>query len=581
MMTTMTSYHSYGMVTMRSLPLLLAVFVCLLPSTLLSCHAFSAAAAAPGGPVSLPPPAMGGGKTMADHLPLAKKAMEYFDESTDPFLAVQTSIEMLKLKGYEDLDNGGTITSYSSIRPGGKYYYTRNKSTLVAFCVGGQYKPTVAEDNSSNGGGGFVVIGGHTDSPNLRVKPRSRRGSAKPTKGTPIQIGAECYGGGLWHTWFDRDLGISGRVFVRNDDGTIQQRLIKIDRAVLRIPNLAIHLNTAKEREAFKINKEDHLSPILAMAVQKGLEGNRDEEDTKSDSDDDDSDASKSKKDDDDKDDDGWTEYQEPLLLQLLSHEMDVPVDKIVDFELSMFDIQKANLGGVHSEFVFSARLDNLASCFLAVEGLVQCTDDDDFVKNSKDISMVVLYDHEEVGSSSAVGAASPILGEAVKRISSSLYSQDTSSSSNDLAPYDLYETVASKSFVLSSDQAHALHPNYASKHEKNHQPQMNGGMVIKRNANQRYATTGATGVLMREIARRASLPPVQEFIVRQDCGCGSTIGPLISTSTGIRAIDMGCPQLSMHSIREQMGTADLTNGLNLFKAYFQTFREVDDSLEQ
>jgi aspartyl aminopeptidase len=141
-------------------------------------------------------------------------------------------------------------------------------------------------------------------------------------------------------------------------------------------------------------------------------------------------------------------------------------------------------------------------------------------------------------------------LGEAIKRISSALHADV-------LSAMDMYEATIRKSFVLSSDQAHALHPNYASKHEKNHQPQMNAGMVIKRNANQRYATNGVTGVLIREIARRASLPPVQEFMVRQDCGCGSTIGPLISASTGIRAIDMGCPQLSMHSIRETMGVCD------------------------
>jgi len=139
-------------------------------------------------------------------------------------------------------------------------------------------------------------------------------------------------------------------------------------------------------------------------------------------------------------------------------------------------------------------------------------------------------------------------LGESVKRITTALTPEG--------AP-DLLETTLGRSFVLSVDQAHALHPNYASKHEKNHQPQMNSGMVIKRNANQRYATNGVTGMVMREIARRASLPPLQEFIVRQDCGCGSTIGPVISTVTGIRAIDMGCPQLSMHSIRETMGVCD------------------------
>lgn len=135
-----------------------------------------------------------------------------------------------------------------------------------------------------------------------------------------------------------------------------------------------------------------------------------------------------------------------------------------------------------------------------------------------------------------------------------------------------------SQSFVLSVDQAHAIHPNYASKHEKAHSPKMNDGMVIKRNQNQRYATTGVTGLIIREIARKAGLKPVQEFVVRNDCGCGSTIGPIISSSTGMRAIDMGCPQLSMHSIRETMGTSDFTNGLELFKAFFEHFREVDDS---
>eukprot|EP00534_Pseudo-nitzschia_fraudulenta_P003631 CAMPEP_0201122526 /NCGR_PEP_ID=MMETSP0850-20130426/6143_1 /ASSEMBLY_ACC=CAM_ASM_000622 /TAXON_ID=183588 /ORGANISM="Pseudo-nitzschia fraudulenta, Strain WWA7" /LENGTH=498 /DNA_ID=CAMNT_0047389233 /DNA_START=268 /DNA_END=1764 /DNA_ORIENTATION=+ len=496
--------------------------------------------------------------TTGEHLPLARKALDYFDRSSDPYHAVQTSIDLLKEAGFEELDEtGGTI----DVCVGGKYYYTRNKSSLVAFAVGEKYKP---------GSGGFKIIGGHSDSPNLRIKPRSKR-SGKKAKS--IQIGVECYGGGLWHTWFDRDLGISGRVFFRNKDGDtefIHQRLVKIDRAILRVPTLAIHLETAEERKAFKINKEEHLSPILAQATQKALTGDK-REGSPRDSDGDNDDTSSTKD-----DEDGWTEHQEPLLLQLLASELDIPVEDIVDFELNLFDIQKASLGGVHSEFVHSGRLDNLASCFIAVTALVDSSQQEGFMKSDQDISMVVLYDHEEIGSTSAVGAASPILGEAVKRISAVLNSKQQAS-----APYDLYEATVRRSFVLSSDQAHALHPNYASKHEKNHQPQINAGMVIKRNSNQKYATTGPTGILMREIARRSNLPPVQEFIVRQDCGCGSTIGPLISSSTGIRAIDMGCPQLSMHSIRETMGVCDLTNGLNLFKSFFVHFRDVDESIEQ
>jgi aspartyl aminopeptidase len=263
---------------------------------------------------------------------------------------------------------------------GGKYYFTRNRSTLVAFAVGGSYAP---------GTGGFKVIGGHTDSPNLKVKPRSKR-SDKTSKS--IQIGAECYGGGLWHTWFDRDLGLSGRVFVRQADGRIVQKLIKIDRAILRIPNLAIHLRSDDERKAFAVNKEDHLSPILAGKIEEALTGAPEEKDS----------ADGDKKDKDKTKKDGWTEHQEPLLVQLLADELFVNASDIVDFELNMFDIQKAALGGVHSEFLYSARLDNLASCFLAIESLLDCIKEDGFLENDKDINMIVLYDHEEVGSASA-----------------------------------------------------------------------------------------------------------------------------------------------------------------------------------
>jgi len=164
-------------------------------------------------------------------------------------------------------------------------------------------------------------------------------------------------------------------------------------------------------------------------------------------------------------------------------------------------------------------------------------------------------------------------MADAVRRISTALNAG--------VGNEDVYSASLLKSFVLSVDQAHAIHPNYANKHEKGHSPKMNGGMVIKRNQNQRYATTGITGFLVREIARKAGLPPVQEFVVRNDCGCGSTIGPIISAATGIRAIDMGCPQLSMHSIRETMGVSDLTHGLSLFHSFFKHFREVDSSLQQ
>lgn len=350
-----------------------------------------------------------------------------------------------------------------------------------------------------------------------------------------------------------RDLGVSGRVFINDEEsGKITQQLVKINRAVLRIPNLAIHLQTTKEREAFAVNKEDHLSPILATAVKESLATGGIEE-----------------KEDENKDE--WMKCQEPLLVQMLSSELNVSPRNIVDFELNLFDVQRASLGGVRSEFVHSSRLDNLASCFLSLRGLIDHVTNEG-LENDDGISMIAMFDHEEVGSSSATGAGSPIMGEAVRKISHVLGAGEDSPM--------LYDKTIQKSFVLSVDQAHAVHPNYASKHEKNHGPKMNGGMVIKRNSNQRYATNGPTGLIMREIAKKAGLPNIQEFVVRNDCGCGSTIGPIISSTTGIRAIDMGCPQLSMHSIRETMGTKDFTQGLALFRAFFRHFSSIDDKIE-
>lgn len=248
------------------------------------------------------------------------------------------------------------------------------------------------------GSGGFKVIGGHTDSPNLRIKPRSKRSGKKDHS---ILVGCETYGGGLWHTWFDRDLGICGRVFCRQADGTITQKLIKIERAILRIPNLAIHLQTADERKAFAVNKEDHLSPILAGKIEDAFNGVKNNEEPADN--DKEGDSPGAEKDEAEKIvKDGWTEHQEPLLVHLLAEELGIEPADLVDFELSMFDIQKAALGGLHSEFIFSARLDNLASCFLAVQSLIECVKEDGFLQNDKDINMIALYDHEEVGSSSA-----------------------------------------------------------------------------------------------------------------------------------------------------------------------------------
>ena len=269
----------------------------------------------------------------------------------------------------------------------------------------------------------------------------------------------------------------------------------------------------------------------------------------------------------------GWANGQEPLLVSMLAEELGVPAESILDFECSLFDTQAAALSGVHSEFLVSSRLDNLASCFVATEALIEHAPSAEAIKDDPDVSLIALFDHEEVGSGSTSGAGSPVMGDAVRRISSALSGGGT------LAD-DVLAAALSKSFVLSADMAHAVHPNYASKHEKSHGPQMNRGIVIKSNSNQRYASNGVTSFVVRELSRRAGLPAPQEFVVRNDCPCGSTIGPIISASTGMRAVDVGMPMLSMHSVREVMGVADLTHGKELFAAFLRDFREIDAMLD-
>jgi len=394
-------------------------------------------------------------------------------------------------------------------------------------------------------------------------------------------LGVECYGGGLWHKWFDRDLSVSGRVQVQrtpkdNDKSQrsslkTEQRLIDLKDPIARISTLCIHLQSAEERKGFTVNKENHTSPMIATTSTHGV--------IKSTSNKNAGDALENGANDQLN---KWQESQEPLLLQAIANKLGIRVDEIADFELNLYDTQPASLGGIQKEFIYSPRLDNLATVFAGLEGLIDYTaatttataadGDSTHHESSSDIAMAVFFDHEEVGSVSAQGAGSTVMSHAVERISTGLNGGVTNP--------DFHGACLRRSFILSIDQAHAIHPNYSSKHESSHSPTLNGGFVIKTNSNQRYATNGITGFVMRELGRIADVP-VNEFVVRNDCPCGSTIGPMISAKTGIRTVDGGMPQLSMHSCREVMGTADLTHGRDMLLAFYNHFRAVDDNLSE
>ncbi|BFZ61302.1 hypothetical protein YB2330_002364 [Saitoella coloradoensis] len=460
----------------------------------------------------------------------AKDFLSFVASSPTPFHAVASSIALLERAGFTELRERDSWAS--SIKQGGKYYVTRNTTSLIAFSVGKKWSP----------GKGVAMVGAHTDSPTLRLKPVS----AKTAEGY-LQVGVECYGGGIWHSWFDRDLGVAGRVMVKQGDGSYKQQLLKIDRPILRIPTLAIHLDRDVNVK-FEFNKETHLTPIAGL-VSAQLNAETPVEPTT---------------DSDDKDAGSVAKRHTPALISLISNELSCKPEEIHDFELVLFDTQAPALGGLHEEFIFSARLDNLGCSYCAVRGISDAAE-----KGEHDdgiIRLISLFDHEEIGSLTAQGADSnflPVVLERLNKLAIGDGAQATSTS---------YEECLAKSFLVSADMAHAVHPNYAAKYEPNHKPQLNLGPVIKINANARYATNSPGTTLLQHI----SSIPLQQFVVRNDSACGSTIGPMLSAKLGVRTVDLGNPQLSMHSIRECGGTKDVLLGTNLFREFFEGFEEAE-----
>ncbi|KAF0412478.1 Aspartyl aminopeptidase [Gigaspora margarita] len=460
----------------------------------------------------------------------AKDFIKFVNDSPSPFHAVESARLRLVNAGYKEIKERDNWTG--NLKNNGKYYFTRNRSTIVAFAVGGQYVP----------GNGISIVGAHTDSPCLKIKPISKKESAGY-----LQVGVETYGGGIWHTWFDRDLSIAGRVMIETDERRFEHRLVKVDRPILRIPTLAIHLDR-NIAETFSPNKENHLTPLIATATKALTNGS----------------------DNDDKNRNCASKHH-PTLLNLLVKELDVKaVNQIHDFELCLYDTQPSTIGGAANEFIFSARLDNLMMSYTALTALINSNES---LCDDTNIRLISLFDNEEIGSTTAHGADSSLLETTIRRITLS-----NIGSSSDKISQTVFEETIHKSFLISADMAHAVHPNYCEKHEVNHRPHMHKGVVIKINANQRYATTAATSLILREAAKKYDVP-LQEFCVRADSPCGSTIGPMLSANLGLRTVDIGNPQLSMHSIRETAGTDDVGHAIKLFQGFFEEFPNIDSRI--
>ncbi|XP_010536640.1 PREDICTED: probable aspartyl aminopeptidase [Tarenaya hassleriana] len=468
--------------------------------------------------------------------------LSFLNASPTAFHAVDEAKRRLQKAGYEQVSERDDW----KLEAGKKYFFTRNFSTVVAFAIGKKY---VA-------GSGFHIVGAHTDSPCLKLKPVS-----KVVKGGFLEVGVQTYGGGLWHTWFDRDLTVAGRVIVKEEKAgsvSYSHRLVRIEDPIMRIPTLAIHLDRNVNSDGFKPNTHTHLVPVLATAIKAELNKVPAQSDPAEGGE---NDGGKKCTDSNSK------PKHHPLLLQMIASEIGCKPEEICDFELQACDTQPSILAGAAKEFIFSGRLDNLCMSYCSLKALIDATSSENDLEEEAGVRMVALFDHEEVGSNSAQGAGSPVMFDALSHITS-CFSSD----------YKLIKKAIQRSLLVSADMAHALHPNYMDKHEENHQPKMHGGLVIKTNANQRYATNAVTSFIFKEIAEKHNLP-VQDFVVRNDMGCGSTIGPILASGVGIRTVDVGAPQLSMHSIREMCAVDDVKYSYEHFKAFFQEFAHLDSKL--
>ena len=414
---------------------------------------------------------------------------QFLDASPTPYHAVASLQTLLEDKGFEQLHEAD---SWGQLNAG--HYFVIREASIIAF--------TLTGDDLSNTG--IRMVGAHTDSPCLKVKPKPEK-----VQQSLFQLGVEVYGGALLNPWFDRDLSLAGRVSYEDPQGQIAQVIIDFKDPIATIPSLAIHLDREANQNR-SINPQLHLPPILAQM-----------------------------------DDGDKLDFRALLEQQCRQQHPEINIGRVLDYEMCFYDTQKAAVMGLSADFITSARLDNLLSCYVGLQSLLAAD-------NTRS-ALLVCNDHEEVGSQSVSGAQGTFLQAVLQRL---------------VDGHEAYQRMVEQSLMISADNAHAIHPNYADKHDAEHGPLLNKGPVIKTNANQRYATSSQTSALFRQLCEQNDVP-VQDFVVRTDMACGSTIGPITSSHIGVKTIDIGLPTFAMHSIRELAGSQDAVMLHKVLTAYF------------
>ncbi|UCV27119.1 M18 family aminopeptidase [Ferribacterium limneticum] len=412
----------------------------------------------------------------------AQDLLDFIDASPSPWHAVQTCETRLQAAGFSRLEEVDRWT----LSAGSRHYVVRGGSSIIAFIVGQQ---SAAET-------GLRMIGAHTDSPGLRLKPKPAEDAAGM-----VRLGVEVYGGPILATFADRDLSLAGRVNVRTPGG-FATRLVHFAEPLLRLPNLAIHMNREVNESGLKFNKQTELPLLLGVS----------EDGTKA----------------------------EARFRQPIAGALGVEPGDLLTWELNAYDTQKGSFWGVDREFIANSQLDNLASCHAALSALLA-------TKEPQATCLCAFFDHEEVGSESAAGAGGSFVSDVISRLATSagLDGEDQ-------------RRMLARSFFISADMAHGWHPNFPAAYEPCHHATVNAGPVIKSNANQRYSTNADTAARFMAICAKAGVP-CQQYAHRTDLGCGSTIGPIVASRLGIPSVDVGSPMWAMHSIRESAGVLDHT----------------------
>lgn len=424
----------------------------------------------------------------------AASLLKFLDNSPCNFFAVDTIRQELENEGFKKLH----LSEEWDLKKGGKYFTTKNDSAIFAFTVG----------NGLMSESGVKIITAHSDSPCFRIKPNP---VIKSENGI-VKLNTEVYGGPILYTWFDRPLSVAGRVILRGHDALHPiTKLLRINRPILVIPHLAIHFNRAVN-EGNPLSKQKDMLPILAKVSE--------------------------------------TAEKDNLLLDLIAHELDVDIKDILDFDLMLYDYERATFVGLNNEFISSGRIDDLSMVHAAITAVIDGTD-------FESTKVAAIFDNEETGSGTKQGAASPVLANILQRINEAFGGNNS----------DFCRAI-SKSFMISADNAHAFHPNYSEKYDPTNHPFLGGGPVIKINANCKYMTDAHSSAIFRSLCEEAG-SPYQYFVNHSDVAGGSTLGNILTSQMDIEGVDVGNPILAMHSVRET-GSADDHN--NMVKTFIHFF---------